>query len=114
MKFFEGPTKSPDVRGNPVPNYMVGRGYENAGYVAINAIKEETVRGVFTNTNRKNVLQARDYKQTLNPPTYNAYLSNGVIPTQESPLSSHTVPGCIPKSPTHKSPFINRNPLLNT
>ena len=61
VKFFEGPTKSPEIRGNPIPNYMVGKGYENAGYVAVNAVKEETIRGIFTNTNRKNVLVAKDY-----------------------------------------------------
>lgn len=72
------------------------------------------MRGIFTKSNRQNVLEARDNSQGLNPPPYNAYLSNGEIPSKNSPLSQHIVSGCIPKSPTHKSPFINRNPLLNT
>lgn len=72
------------------------------------------MRGIFTKSNRQNVLEHKNNTHGLNPPPFNAYLSNGEIPTKNSPLSKHTVSGCIPKSPTHKSPFINRNPLLNT
>ena len=72
------------------------------------------MRGIFNKSIRQNVLEHRDNTQGLNPPPYNAYLSNGEIPTKNSPLSRNTVSGCIPKSPNHTCPFINRNPLLNT
>ena len=111
--FHDGPTQSPDVRGNPSPNYMVGQGYETK-FLSLKAVKEESVRGVFTKTNRQFVKESHHSIHGTNPPTFDAYLSNGEIPTKLSVASVHTVSGCIPKSPANKSPFINRNPLLNT
>ena len=113
-KFHAGPTLSPDIRGNPNPNYLIGNGYERPEYVQTNNVKEVSERGIFTNTNRKAVLAVQSYSQGLKPPPYEAYKVNQEIPASISELNKLAVPGCIPNSPNLKSPIIKKNSLLNT
>ena len=113
-QFHPGPTKSPEVRGKPTPNYLVGSGYEKPEYVQTNSIKDVPERGIFTNTNRKAVLAVQSYSQGLRPPPYEAYQVNQVIPASNTALNQHAVPGCIPNSPHLKSPVVQKNTLLNT